>query len=198
MAVKKTTEDKIAETKPAAKESAAKKPAAEKKPAVKKPAAKKPTAKKVAEVIIQSPLGGEITSAEILDRVGNVDKVYVRVDQNKAYWVNGEETGSDKNRTSIRTIRETENNRGQQQAEADDPTHGLLPLSFFILNIGLDDFEFVRRQNSGVAPVPPALVGVVERFHVVVRDRKFYGFGRRPIVFVTHSILICEYRSGDD
>ena len=94
MAVKKTTEDKIAETKPAAKESIAKKPAAEKKPAVKKPAAKKPTAKKVAEVIIQSPLGGEITSAEILDRVGNVDKVYVRVDQNKAYWVNGEETGS--------------------------------------------------------------------------------------------------------
>ena len=94
MAVKKTTEDKIAETKPAAKESIAKKPAAEKKPAVKKPAAKKPTAKKVAEVIIQSPLGGEITSAEILDRVGKVDKVYVRVDQNKAYWVNGEETGS--------------------------------------------------------------------------------------------------------
>ena len=94
MAVKKTTEDKIAETKPAAKKSAAKKTASEKKPEVKKPAAKKPAAKKVAEVIIQSPLGGEITSAEILDRVGNVDKVYVRVDQNKAYWVNGEETGS--------------------------------------------------------------------------------------------------------
>ena len=94
MAVKKTTEDKSAETKPAAKESAAKKTASEKKPEVKKPTAKKPTAKKVAEVIIQSPLGGEITSAEILDRVGNVDKVYVRVDQNKAYWVNGEETGS--------------------------------------------------------------------------------------------------------
>ena len=94
MAVKKTNEDKIAETKPAAKESAAKKTASEKKPAVKKPAAKKPTAKKVAEVIIQSPLGGEITSAEILDRVGKADKVYVRVDQNKAYWVNGEETGS--------------------------------------------------------------------------------------------------------
>ena len=94
MAVKKTTEDKIAETKPAAKESAAKKTASEKKPEVKKSTAKKPTAKKVAEVIIQSPLGGEITSAEILDRVGKVDKVYVRVDQNKAYWVNGEETGS--------------------------------------------------------------------------------------------------------
>jgi len=98
MAVKKAAEDKIAEKKPAAKKPAAKKPAAEKaaekKPEVKKPAAKKPAAKKVAEVIIQSPLGGEITSAEILDRVGKVDKVYVRVDQNKAYWVNGEETGS--------------------------------------------------------------------------------------------------------
>jgi membrane protein involved in colicin uptake len=108
MAVKKAAEDKAAEKKPAAKKPvaekaaekkpAAKKPAAEKaaekKPAAKKPAAKKPAAKKAAEVIIQSPLGGEITSAEILDRVGKVDKVYVRVDQNKAYWVNGEETGS--------------------------------------------------------------------------------------------------------
>lgn len=93
MAVKKVTEDKVAEKKPAAKKPAAKKAAA-KKPAEKKPAAKKPAAKKVAEVIIQSPLGGEITSAEILDRVGKADKVYVRVDQNKAYWVNGEETGS--------------------------------------------------------------------------------------------------------
>ena len=98
MAVKKAAEDKIAEKKPAAKkpvaEKAAEKKVAEKKPAAKKPAAKKPAAQKVAEVIIQSPLGGEITSAEILDRVGKVDKVYVRVDQNKAYWVNGEETGS--------------------------------------------------------------------------------------------------------
>ena len=45
-------------------------------------------------VRIQSPLGGEITPAEILEKVGNVDTVYVRVDQNKAYWVKGEETGS--------------------------------------------------------------------------------------------------------
>ena len=88
MAVKKAAEDKVAEKKPAAKKPAAKKPAA------KTVAEKKPAAKKAAEVIIQSPLGGEITSAEILDRVGKVDKVYVRVDQNKAYWVNGEETGS--------------------------------------------------------------------------------------------------------
>ena len=71
------------------------KKAAEKKPVEKKPAEKKPApAKKTAEVIIQSPLGGEITGTEILKRVGDVDKVYVRVDENKAYWVRGDETGS--------------------------------------------------------------------------------------------------------
>ena len=69
-----------------------KKPAA-RKPAAKKPAAKKPAAKKAVEVIVQSPLGGEISFAEILAKVGEADKVYVRVDQNKAYWVRGEETG---------------------------------------------------------------------------------------------------------
>ena len=109
MAEKKTAEVKAEEKKPAVKKPATQKaPAAkaaetaEKKPAVtKKPAApkktaapKKPAVKKAAEVIIQSPLGGEITNAEILARVGNVDKVYVRVDENKAYWVRGEETGS--------------------------------------------------------------------------------------------------------
>lgn len=64
-----------------------------KKPAAKKPAARKPAAKKAVEVIVQSPLGGEISFAEILAKVGDADKVYVRVDQNKAYWVRGEETG---------------------------------------------------------------------------------------------------------
>ena len=45
--------------------------------------------------MIQSPLVGEITPAEILAKLpANVDKVYVRVDQNKAYWVKGEESGS--------------------------------------------------------------------------------------------------------
>ena len=53
-----------------------------------KKAAKKP------EVIIQSPMGGIITPEEILKRVGKVDKVYVRVDQNKAHWVRGDEVGS--------------------------------------------------------------------------------------------------------
>ena len=64
-----------------------------KKPAAKKPATRKPAAKKAVEVIVQSPLGGEISFAEILAKVGEADKVYVRVDQNKAYWVRGEETG---------------------------------------------------------------------------------------------------------
>lgn len=47
----------------------------------------------VAEVI-QSPLGGSITPEEILSKTGPVDSVYIRVDENKAYWVRGEETGS--------------------------------------------------------------------------------------------------------
>lgn len=63
-------------------------------PAARKPAARKPAAKKqAAEVIVQSPLGGEMSYAEILAKVGPADKIYVRVDQNKAYWVRGEETG---------------------------------------------------------------------------------------------------------
>ena len=75
----------------------------EKAPAPKKAIEKKPVAKKAAavkkaeapaEVIIQSPLGGEITPADILAKVGSADKIYVRVDENKAYWVRGEETGS--------------------------------------------------------------------------------------------------------
>ena len=78
-------------------------PAAKAKPAEKKaakkakPAAagtKKAPAAKKAAVIIQSPLGGEITPEAVLKKVGAVDTVYVRVDQNKAYWVRGEEYGS--------------------------------------------------------------------------------------------------------
>ena len=76
MAVKKTAEAKPVEKAPA-----------------NRTAARKSAAKTV-EIIIQSPMGGEITGAEILKRVGEVDKVYVRVDENKAYWVRGEETGS--------------------------------------------------------------------------------------------------------
>ncbi len=103
MSVKKSAEETAVEKKTSAKKSAdakAVKPAAKKtasatEPAAeKKPAVRKTAKKKAAEVIIQSPLGGEITEAEILARVGNVDKVYVRVDENKAYWVRGDETGS--------------------------------------------------------------------------------------------------------
>lgn len=115
-AEKKAVAKKAAAKKPAAE----KKSAAEKKPAAKKAKAaavkaekkveekvtamketvketvKKPRAKKapVAEVIIQSAMGGEITPAAVLAKVGAVDKVYIRVDENKAYWVKGEETGS--------------------------------------------------------------------------------------------------------
>ena len=108
MADKKTTVKKEAEkktvkaaAKPIAKAAVkaaapAKKPAAPAKKAAapaKKPA---PAAKaaKQPEVIIQSPLGGIITPDEILKRVGKVDKVYIRVDQNKAHWVKGDEIGS--------------------------------------------------------------------------------------------------------
>ncbi len=92
-AAKPAAEKKAA--KPAEKKAA---PAAEKKqakPQAKK-AVKKSPAKKAAEpqVIIQSPLGGEITPFAVLAKVGTVDKVYIRVDLNKAFWVKGTETGS--------------------------------------------------------------------------------------------------------
>ena len=55
--------------------------------------AAKKTQPKNPEVIIQSPMGDEITPEAILAKVGAVDKVYVRVDVNEAYWVKGEEYG---------------------------------------------------------------------------------------------------------
>ena len=73
---------------------------AEKKGRKKAPAKKKALAPKKTQttpkapvVILQSPFGGEITAEEILSKVGSVDTVYVRIDQNKAYWVKGEENG---------------------------------------------------------------------------------------------------------
>ena len=102
MPTKKKVEEVKEVKKPAAKaKAAAQKVAADVKAEAakveKKVAAKKPAAKKAApknEVIIQSPMGGEITPAEILAKVGPVDQVYVRVDENKLYWVKGEENGS--------------------------------------------------------------------------------------------------------
>ena len=55
---------------------------------------KKTRRTKKANIVIQSPMGGEITTDTILERIGEADAVYVRVDQNKAYWVKGEKTGS--------------------------------------------------------------------------------------------------------
>ena len=50
------------------------------------------------KLIIQSPSGQEITPedvrAKINSAVGTVDKVYIRADEGKAYWVHGEEHGA--------------------------------------------------------------------------------------------------------
>ena len=54
-------------------------------------------------LIIQSPMGGEISPDEILakiagatkgERIGKPDVVYVRVDENKAFWVKGKKRGA--------------------------------------------------------------------------------------------------------
>ena len=80
-------ETKAAPAKKAAKPAKEEKPAAPKKPA-------RGRAKKETDIIVQSPLGGEITVSDILAKVGDVDRVYVRVDQNAAYWVKGEASGA--------------------------------------------------------------------------------------------------------
>ncbi len=47
------------------------------------------------DIIIQSPMGGNITTEEIVAKLPDgVETVFVRVDQNKLWWVRGEETGS--------------------------------------------------------------------------------------------------------
>jgi DNA-binding XRE family transcriptional regulator len=83
--------EKAAEAAPAAAAAGGKKTA---KPPKKAAAKKKPAAPKPAPaVILQSPFGGEITVDAIKTLVGDADKIYVRIDQNKLYWVKGEETG---------------------------------------------------------------------------------------------------------
>ena len=50
---------------------------------------------KKVDIVIQSPMGREITAEEILAKLPlPVDKVYIRVDQNAAYWVRGDESGA--------------------------------------------------------------------------------------------------------
>ena len=70
---------------------------AEKKVEKKAAPAKKPAAKKAAklEIYVQSPYGGNITPAQIAAKVpAGCDSVFVRVDQNKLWWIKGEDTGS--------------------------------------------------------------------------------------------------------
>ena len=46
-------------------------------------------------IIIESPMGGSISTDVIAAKVPNgASAVYVRVDENKLYWVKGKETGS--------------------------------------------------------------------------------------------------------
>ena len=50
---------------------------------------------KKAAIIIQSPMGGNITPEEIISKIpAGSDSVYVRVDENKLYWVKGDENGA--------------------------------------------------------------------------------------------------------
>ena len=46
-------------------------------------------------IIIQSPMGGAISTDEIAKKVPEgTDSVYVKVDENMLYWVKGKETGA--------------------------------------------------------------------------------------------------------
>ena len=72
---------------------AVKKAAVKVESAVKKPVAKVNAAK--LEIYIQSPLGGNITPEEIAAKLPKgAESVFVRVDQNKLWWIMGEESGS--------------------------------------------------------------------------------------------------------
>ena len=45
-------------------------------------------------IIIQSPMGGAVSTDEIAKKVPEgTDSVYVKVDENMLYWVRGKETG---------------------------------------------------------------------------------------------------------
>ena len=90
----KKVEDKVVAEEIEVKKTAAK-TARKTKETVKKveAAAKKPAGK--LEIIVQSPLGGNITAEEIAAKLPKgAETVFVRVDQNKLWWIKGEETGS--------------------------------------------------------------------------------------------------------
>ena len=93
-AAAKKVEDKVVAEEIEVKKTAAK-TARKTKETVKKveAAAKKPAAK--LEIIVQSPMGGNITAEEITAKLPKgAETVFVRVDQNKLWWIKGEETGS--------------------------------------------------------------------------------------------------------
>ena len=46
-------------------------------------------------ILIQSQLGGTITPEEVLKRIPDgCDQVYIKPEENKAYWVKGDESGA--------------------------------------------------------------------------------------------------------
>ena len=93
-AAAKKVEDKVVAEEIEVKKTAAK-TARKTKETVKKveAAAKKPAGK--LEIIVQSPMGGNITAEEIAAKLPKgAETVFVRVDQNKLWWIKGEETGS--------------------------------------------------------------------------------------------------------
>ena len=93
-AAAKKVEDKVVAEEIEVKRTAAK-TARKTKETVKKveSAAKKPAGK--LEIIVQSPMGGNITAEEIAAKLPKgAETVFVRVDQNKLWWIKGEETGS--------------------------------------------------------------------------------------------------------
>ena len=56
---------------------------------------KKATRRATLDIIIESPLGGAISTDEIAKKIPEgANAVYVRVDKNKLYWVKGDDTGS--------------------------------------------------------------------------------------------------------
>ncbi len=55
----------------------------------------KAVAVKKTAILIQSQLGGTITPEEVLKRIPEgCDQVYIKPEENKAYWVKGDESGA--------------------------------------------------------------------------------------------------------
>lgn len=51
--------------------------------------------KKAVEILIESRMGGQISPEEIVLRVPEgVEKIFIKPEENKAYWVKGDETGA--------------------------------------------------------------------------------------------------------